>query len=50
MHSSLSISANVLVSGRCSIERLQAVFGIRPPHWQAVLEPELDKLARELSR
>ena len=49
MHSSLSISANVLVSGR-SIERLQAVFGIRPPHWQAVLEPELDKLARELSR
>jgi dTDP-4-dehydrorhamnose reductase len=38
------------LNSRLNLNRLQAVFGIGPPHWQEALEPELDRLAQELCR
>ena len=35
-------------NSRLDLTRLQAVFGISPQHWQAALEPELDKVADEI--
>jgi dTDP-4-dehydrorhamnose reductase len=34
------------LNSRLDMARLQTVFGIRPPHWQRALAPELDKLAQ----
>jgi dTDP-4-dehydrorhamnose reductase len=35
-------------NSRLDLARLQTVFGVRPRHWQAALEPELDKVANEI--
>jgi dTDP-4-dehydrorhamnose reductase len=35
-------------NSRLDLARLQSIFGIAPPSWQAALAPELDRLAREL--
>jgi dTDP-4-dehydrorhamnose reductase len=35
-------------NSRLDLSRLQKIFDIEPPHWQAALAPELDKLAREI--
>ncbi len=35
-------------NSRLDLARLQRIFTITPPHWQAVLSPELDQFAREL--
>jgi dTDP-4-dehydrorhamnose reductase len=35
-------------NSRLDMTRLQHVFGIGPPHWQAALAPELDELAQEM--
>ncbi|MEZ5786290.1 MAG: dTDP-4-dehydrorhamnose reductase [Xanthobacteraceae bacterium] len=37
-------------NSRMDLGRLAAVFGIRPVHWAAALEPELDQLAPSLKR
>lgn len=37
-------------NSRLDLTRLQTVFGITPPHWQAALAIELDQLAGELIR
>ena len=36
-------------NSRLDLTRLQTVFGLTPPRWQAALSPELDCLARELT-
>ncbi len=36
-------------NSRLDLTRLQAVFGLTPPRWEAALSPELDCLARELA-
>jgi dTDP-4-dehydrorhamnose reductase len=36
------------LNSRLDLTRLQTVFGIRPQHWQAALEKELDEVAREI--
>lgn len=36
------------LNSRLDLTRLQTVFGITPPRWDAALSPELDDLAREL--
>jgi len=36
-------------NSRLDLTRLQTVFGIAPRHWQAALEPELDKVAQEIA-
>lgn len=37
------------LNSRLDLKRLETIFGIAPPQWQAALPPELDKLAKELS-
>jgi dTDP-4-dehydrorhamnose reductase len=37
------------LNSRFNLGRLQSVFGITPPHWQDVLNSELDRLAHDLS-
>ena len=37
-----------LEATRLSLERLHAVFGLHPMHWQEALAPELDRLAQEM--
>jgi dTDP-4-dehydrorhamnose reductase len=37
-------------NSRLDLGRLKKVFGITPPDWQSALAPELDEVARELSR
>jgi dTDP-4-dehydrorhamnose reductase len=37
------------LNSRLDLGRLQKIFGIVPPQWDAALVPELDKLAAELS-
>jgi dTDP-4-dehydrorhamnose reductase len=36
------------LNSRLDLGRLEKVFGIVPPQWDAALEPELDLLAQEL--
>jgi dTDP-4-dehydrorhamnose reductase len=36
-------------NSRLDLSRLQSIFGIAPPPWQDALDPELDRLARELT-
>ncbi len=36
-------------NSRLDLTRLQAVFGLTTPRWEAALSPELDRLARELA-
>ena len=38
------------LNSRFNLGRLRAVFGITPPHWQEALNPELDKLARDVAK
>jgi dTDP-4-dehydrorhamnose reductase len=37
------------LNSRFNLGRLQSVFAITQPHWQEVLDAELDKLVQELS-
>lgn len=37
------------LNSRFNLGRLQSVFGITPPHWQDVLNSELDRLVQDLS-
>jgi dTDP-4-dehydrorhamnose reductase len=37
------------LNSRLDMQRLQVVFGAKPPHWQTALAPELDKLAQQLA-
>lgn len=37
-------------NSRLDLSRLRKVFGVTPPDWQSALAPELDEMARALSR
>jgi dTDP-4-dehydrorhamnose reductase len=36
------------LNSRLDLARLHELFGVRPPHWEQAIEPELDQLAAEL--
>jgi dTDP-4-dehydrorhamnose reductase len=42
------LSAPRLLNSRLNLQRLQVVFGIKPPDWRRALDLELDQLAEEL--